>query len=183
MKQINKKTFKIAAIGLGSLFTITAANAQYATTTHFVNMRTGPSVHYAAIKVIPEDTAVYVKKCYRSWCNVKYGPWLGWTSSSYLHFDHRLTVIEVHEHESILPDITIGNIERHYYHPVYHHHYPYYRHYYNDDRRPPAPPPIPPRPTPPAPPPAPPTPDPYHQPIQIDPSAPEPGQLDMHKES
>lgn len=171
MKSLNKKLIKLAAISLSSLTAITAAQAQYATTTEDVNMRAGPSVRYVPIRIIPEDTAVLINKCYRSWCKVKYGRLTGWTSARYLEFERRPAIIEIHEQEKILPDIVIGNEHRHYYHHNYYKHHNVYPHYY--DETPHYTPDPPPRPAPnPIPVPA----DP------LAPSAPKPGQIDFHNE-
>lgn len=124
MKKLNTQSLKLIAVALGSLYYIGVANAEYATTTHYVNMRTGPSIHYPPIKVVPEGTDVKVKKCYKYWCDIKYGPWTGWTNINFLQFNEQPAVIEIHEHESIWPDFFFGG-HRH------HHHYYYYR----DERR------------------------------------------------
>ena len=117
MKKLNTQSLKLIAVALGSLYYIGVANAEYATTTHYVNMRTGPSIHYPPIKVVPEGTDVKVKKCYKYWCDIKYGPWTGWTNINFLQFNEQPAVIEIHEHESIWPDFFFGGHRHH------HHHY------------------------------------------------------------
>ena len=74
MKKLNTQSLKLIAVALGSLYYIGVANAEYATTTHYVNMRTGPSIHYPPIKVVPEGTDVKVKKCYKYWCDINMDP-------------------------------------------------------------------------------------------------------------
>lgn len=139
MKTIYIKLLKtLGAIGAIGIATSATAQAEYASTTHYVNMRSGPSVHFPAIKVIPRGAAIKVNKCYRYWCNVKYGPFLGWTNVNFIHFLHdKPQIIEIHEREQVLPDFYFVEPHNHYY---YHHHY-YRRH--DDIPLPPPPPPMP----------------------------------------
>ena len=50
-------------------------------------VRTGPSTGYMKIGDLPPDaTGVEVLNCVNSWCRVRYGNLLGWSSSRYLSF-------------------------------------------------------------------------------------------------
>jgi len=73
------------------LFGLLFAASAYAAngyTTGNVNMRTGPSVYYPRITVVPVGSAVSIYDCTqgRRWCSVGWRGYRGWVSGRYLRF-------------------------------------------------------------------------------------------------
>ncbi len=72
----------------GLLFSASAFAANgYATAN--VNMRTGPSVYYPRITVIPAGSPVTIYHCTQAlrWCNLRWRAYRGWVFARYLEFD------------------------------------------------------------------------------------------------
>ena len=77
---------------LTGLLFATSAYAANGYTTANLNMRTGPSVHYPRITVIPVGSAVSIYDCTpgHRWCSVGWRGYRGWASGRYLQFvDYR----------------------------------------------------------------------------------------------
>jgi uncharacterized protein YraI len=77
---------------LSGLFFTASAFAANGYTTGNVNMRTGPSVYYPRITVIPVGSPVIIYRCTQGqrWCSVRWHGYRGWVSRRYLRFgDYR----------------------------------------------------------------------------------------------
>ena len=71
----------------GLLFAASAFAAKCYTTGN-ANMRTGPSVYYPRIAVIPDDSPVTNYYCTQdqNWCDVRWHAYRGWVFRGYLRF-------------------------------------------------------------------------------------------------
>jgi len=83
----------VAIVAVSCVAFVIAAPAQAqqtltATTTAWLNMRTGPGTGYAVITSIPAGGQVSVYQCTtaQTWCEVGYNGRIGWSSARYLNF-------------------------------------------------------------------------------------------------
>ncbi|WP_081632656.1 SH3 domain-containing protein [Bartonella bovis] len=66
--------------------TTTASQATNAIVTRNLNLRAGPSTHYALRSLIPAGNLITVYSCRNNWCQINYDSQTGWVSSRYLSF-------------------------------------------------------------------------------------------------
>lgn len=85
MKPITK-TISILALALSALVTaVTAAAAQDATATTWLNVRAGPSATYDVRDTLYPDEPVFIEECNTSgWCRITHSGPDGWVNASYL---------------------------------------------------------------------------------------------------
>lgn len=120
------------------LLTTQAAQAAEALVTAPLNFRDGPSTAYAIRGTIAPGEIVGVRGCSGNWCEINYGPRIGWASASYLAFRNGEAVYNSYNRPSSSTfNVIIGGG---YYDDDW-----YYRRYrrphWHGDHRPPPPPP------------------------------------------
>lgn len=137
-----KKT--LGSLLLGTfLLAVQAAQASDAFVTTPLNFRDGPGKAYALRGTIPAGEIVGVRRCTGNWCEINYGPRIGWASAAYLAFRSGQSVYQSYNNydgydrpSQPTYNIIIGND----YYDDWHdrHRHP---HGHNDHRPPPPPPP------------------------------------------
>lgn len=121
------------------LLTTQAAQALDALVTAPLNFRDGPSTAYAIRGTIPPGEIVGVRGCSGNWCEINYGPRIGWASASYLAFRNGEAVYNSYNRPSPTYNVIIGGGYFDDDDDWYYRHYR--RHHWHGDHRPPPPPP------------------------------------------
>ena len=76
----------VAMLATGSMMILSplSANAETATTTQNVNLRSGPGTEYERLATLAAGIRVDILKCETSWCRVAGQGIRGWVSAGYL---------------------------------------------------------------------------------------------------
>ncbi|MTH96060.1 SH3 domain-containing protein [Roseibium sp. RKSG952] len=121
----------LAAIALGAAAIAATGNTAQAAvtsvTTANVNLRAGPSTSYPAVTTVPAGTAVATYGCTSGygWCDVSFGTYRGWMSSSYLQTVYNGRPVVVTPAVAPAVGITVVNFNRAYW-DRYYRAYPWY---------------------------------------------------------
>src|SRR5262249_7424157 len=67
-----------------SLTMVTASAAATTETTNELNLRSGPSVHYSVVAVVPTGSSIDIVSCDSDWCNLTWGKYQGFTEGRFL---------------------------------------------------------------------------------------------------
>ena len=78
------KLVALLATGLALILLPSSANAETATTTQNVNLRSGPGTEYERLATLATGIRVDIIKCETSWCRVTGQGIRGWVSAGYL---------------------------------------------------------------------------------------------------
>lgn len=74
-----------SSVSLMSMISVGAQSAIYASTTDYLNLRTGTGTNYKVLKVIPKNASVIIKDVYSGWVKVQLSDGtVGYCSSDYL---------------------------------------------------------------------------------------------------
>ena len=126
------------------LLTTQSALALDALVTAPLNFRDGPSVAFAIRGTIPSGSIVGVRGCSGNWCQINYGPRIGWASATYLAFRDGRSVYDSYNrpsypsYSSPTYNVIIG--DGYYYDDDWYYRRYHRRRHWHDGHRPPPPP-------------------------------------------
>ena len=126
------------------LLTTQSALALDALVTAPLNFRDGPSVAFAIRGTIPAGSIVGVRGCSGNWCQINYGPRIGWASATYLAFRDGRAVYDSYNrpsypsYSSPTYNVIIG--DGYYYDDDWYYRRYHRRRHWHDGHRPPPPP-------------------------------------------
>lgn len=86
LRSLRRLTLPVTFAAIGLMASIGSAMAAPATARVPLNVRTGPSVHYARIDVLYRNEPVQTQNCNGGWCYITHTGPDGWVSANYLRF-------------------------------------------------------------------------------------------------